>query len=47
MVEKQGDLVVYDGMKGTFEWGENLAPEYFWFDGNVRYTLAGRDHRPR
>ena len=33
--------VVYNGMKGTFRWGENLEPEYYWFDGNVRYTLLG------
>jgi hypothetical protein len=40
-----GGLVVYDGMKGDFEWGENVVPEYYWFDGTVRYTLVG-DHRP-
>ncbi|MGR8951659.1 MAG: tetrathionate reductase family octaheme c-type cytochrome, partial [Gammaproteobacteria bacterium] len=28
-------------MKGDFVWGENLAPEYYWFDGQVRYTLLG------
>ncbi len=38
--------VVYDGMKGTFEWGENLVPEYYWFDGNVRYTLLGEKIDP-
>ena len=31
--------VTYDGMKGDFVWGENLIPEYFWFDGQVRYSL--------
>jgi hypothetical protein len=31
--------VTYDGMKGDFVWGENLVPEYFWFDGQVRYSL--------
>jgi len=31
--------VTYDGMKGDFVWGENLTPEYFWFDGQVRYSL--------
>jgi octaheme c-type cytochrome (tetrathionate reductase family) len=33
--------VVYDGMKGEFVWGENLTPEYYWFDGQVRYSLLG------
>ena len=33
--------VTYDGMKGDFVWGENLAPEYYWFDGQVRYSLLG------
>ncbi len=33
--------VTYDGMKGEFLWGENLTPEYFWFDGQVRYSLLG------
>ncbi len=33
--------VTYDGMKGDFLWGENLPPEYYWFDGQVRYTLLG------
>lgn len=46
LLEKQGDLVVYDGMKGTFEWGENLEPEYFWFDGSLRYTLLGETIDP-
>ncbi len=33
--------VVYDSMKGDFLWGEDLTPEYFWFDGQVRYSLLG------
>ncbi|MBF0138378.1 MAG: tetrathionate reductase family octaheme c-type cytochrome [Magnetococcus sp. DMHC-1] len=24
---------------GTITWGENLVPEYYWFNGNVEYTL--------
>jgi len=32
---------VYNGMKGDFRWEENVAPEYFWFDGTVRYSLVG------
>jgi octaheme c-type cytochrome (tetrathionate reductase family) len=33
--------VSYDGMKGDFLWQENVTPEYFWFDGQVRYSLLG------
>ncbi len=31
--------VSYNGMKGDFTWEENVTPEYFWFDGQVRYSL--------
>lgn len=23
--------------KGSFDWGENLVPEYAWYSGNIRY----------
>ncbi|QEA40594.1 tetrathionate reductase family octaheme c-type cytochrome [Pistricoccus aurantiacus] len=29
----------YLSTKGSFRHGENVAPEYRWFDGQVRYTL--------
>ncbi|MES9971800.1 MAG: tetrathionate reductase family octaheme c-type cytochrome [Candidatus Thiodiazotropha sp.] len=29
--------VNYVTKKGSFEWGENLIPEYAWFSGNIRY----------
>ncbi|MGC3872514.1 tetrathionate reductase family octaheme c-type cytochrome [Halomonas sp. GXIMD04776] len=29
----------YLSTKGTFRHGENVVPEYRWFDGQVRYTL--------
>ncbi|MBC8270343.1 MAG: tetrathionate reductase family octaheme c-type cytochrome [Nitrospinaceae bacterium] len=32
---------IYNGMKGDFRWGENVMPEYRWFDGTSRYTLFG------
>lgn len=31
--------VVYHGKKGDFSYGANIAPEYTWFNGKVRYTL--------
>jgi octaheme c-type cytochrome (tetrathionate reductase family) len=32
---------VYDSKKGAFELGENVIPEYVWFNGEVAYTLLG------
>ena len=29
--------VIYDTKKGSFEWGENLKPEYAWLAGEIRY----------
>ncbi|WP_036219751.1 tetrathionate reductase family octaheme c-type cytochrome [Marinobacter sp. ES-1] len=31
----------YLSEKGDFRHGENVVPEYAWFDGTVQYTLAG------
>jgi octaheme c-type cytochrome (tetrathionate reductase family) len=33
--------VIYSGKKGDFVYGENIQPEYFWFNGKVKYTLLG------
>lgn len=33
--------VVYDSKKGDFVVGENVQPEYVWFNGEVTYTLLG------
>jgi octaheme c-type cytochrome (tetrathionate reductase family) len=33
--------VVYDSKKGDFTVGENVVPEYMWFNGDVSYTLLG------
>ena len=29
---------VYDSMKGTFSWKEDVVPEYRWFNGSVTYA---------
>ncbi len=29
----------YNTLKGNFTWGENVVPEYVWFNGTVEYTL--------
>ena len=31
--------VIYDARKGDFVLGENVVPEYRWFNGTVNYTL--------
>lgn len=33
--------IVYESRKGDFTLGENLKPEYRWFNGQVTYTLLG------
>ncbi len=30
---------IYNFKKGEFKLGENVTPEYAWFDGQIRYTL--------
>jgi octaheme c-type cytochrome (tetrathionate reductase family) len=32
--------IVYESRKGDFTLGENVTPEYAWFNGEVRYTLV-------
>ncbi|MEA3277742.1 MAG: tetrathionate reductase family octaheme c-type cytochrome [Pseudomonadota bacterium] len=38
--------VIYNTKKGDFLWEENVEPEYFWFDGTVRYSLVGDELDP-
>jgi len=33
--------IVYESRKGDFTLGENVQPEYVWFNGEVIYTLLG------
>ena len=37
--------IVYIGTKGDFEVGENLTPDYIWFNGTVRYHAGRRKDR--
>ncbi len=30
----------YKSIKGSFTWGENLVPEYHWFDGQMHYATV-------
>lgn len=36
----------YSSDKGHAEWGENLVPEYAWFDGQMRYTTRSQKIDP-
>ncbi|MEN8175016.1 MAG: tetrathionate reductase family octaheme c-type cytochrome [Pseudomonadota bacterium] len=38
-VKNEKGHVTYLTKKGDFEWGENLEPEYAWFDGDISYSL--------
>ncbi|MCG5530615.1 tetrathionate reductase family octaheme c-type cytochrome [Halorhodospira halochloris] len=46
VVETEDGVPVYDGRKGRFEWREDYAPEYHWFDGNMHYTLLDDEIDP-
>jgi octaheme c-type cytochrome (tetrathionate reductase family) len=42
VVERSAEgLLLYHGHYGTFEWAENITPEYTWFDGTITYTKVG------
>ncbi|WP_246585358.1 tetrathionate reductase family octaheme c-type cytochrome [Thiorhodospira sibirica] len=45
--EMQEGRVYYDGMKGHFSWDQAYAPDYFWFDGSMRYTLLDEPIDPQ
>lgn len=36
----------YMSQKGYFEHGENVVPEYYWFDGQLEYTLLNDEIEP-
>ncbi len=36
----------YKSIKGDFVYGENYVPEYYWFNGEMTYTLAGTKFDP-
>ncbi|MCA9258106.1 MAG: tetrathionate reductase family octaheme c-type cytochrome [Planctomycetales bacterium] len=37
----QDGNVTYMSEKGSFTWGQNLEPEYVWFDGTAQHYLLG------
>lgn len=46
VIKDEAGHVIYDGQKGAFTLEENVQPEYVWFNGQVRYTLAGEKIDP-
>lgn len=43
---KEDGYAVYDSKKGDFVWKDHVVPEYYWFDGEIRYTLFGEPIDP-
>ncbi|HJV85249.1 MAG TPA: tetrathionate reductase family octaheme c-type cytochrome [Noviherbaspirillum sp.] len=41
VVKNDDGYDTYMGIKGDFVWGEDVKPEYIWFNGTVKYTLPG------
>ncbi len=41
VIKNEDGHVIYHGKKGDFTYGENVIPEYIWFNGTVKYTLLG------
>ncbi|MGQ9723831.1 MAG: tetrathionate reductase family octaheme c-type cytochrome [Tepidimonas sp.] len=39
LIKDEHGHVTYDSRKGDFKYGENVVPEYVWFNGKVKYTL--------
>jgi hypothetical protein len=41
VITDDDSYVIYNGAKGDFVLGENVTPDYIWFNGTVKYTLIG------
>lgn len=39
--------VIYDSRKGDFTLGENVVPEYLWFNGDVTFTTTETEINPK
>jgi len=44
--DKRGNIL-YNSKKGDFTYGENVKPEYVWFNGRIKYTLVGDKVNPK
>lgn len=45
-VKDENGNIIYDTMKGTFVWTENVTPEYVWFNGQMDYMTIGEKIDP-
>lgn len=41
------DYKLYDKMKGTMEWGKNVVPSYYWYNGTAERVLPGDKIDPK
>jgi len=39
IIKDEQGYPTYHFKKGDFKWEENVIPEYYWFDGEVKFTL--------
>jgi octaheme c-type cytochrome (tetrathionate reductase family) len=46
VMEDEHGYNTYWGVKGSFLWGENVVPEYRWFNGTERWMHLGDKIRP-
>lgn len=47
VVKNDAGQSIYESIKGAFEWGANVKPEYFWFDGQMLYSNADKAFDPK
>ena len=46
-LEDGTEVVKYMGKKGAFEWGRNVKPEYFWYNGAIEATVVSDKINPQ
>jgi octaheme c-type cytochrome (tetrathionate reductase family) len=46
VIEDEKGWNTYWGVKGSFQWGENVVPEYRWFNGTERWMHVGDKIQP-
>jgi octaheme c-type cytochrome (tetrathionate reductase family) len=46
IINDENGYVIYHSKKGTFEWDENVIPEYVWFNGNVTHVTLDDTFSP-
>lgn len=46
VIKDEHGHATYSGIKGSFKLGENVVPDYTWFNGDVRWLNIGEPARP-